>query len=151
MESLRPVYNCCCSITKSCPTPCDLIDCSISASSSLCLSEFVQFHVHCVSDAIQSSHLLLLPSPLVFNLFQHQGVFQWVSSCIRKPKYWSFSSVLPMNIRGWFPLGLTGLISLQSKRFLRVFSSTTIWKHHFATQPSLRSNIHISTWLMEKL
>jgi len=37
---------------------------------------------------------------------------------------------LPMNIQGWFPLGLTGLISLQSKGLSRVLSSTTIWKHH---------------------
>ena len=40
-------------------------------------------------------------------------------------------SVLPMNIQGWFPLGLIGLISLQSKGFSRVFSSSTIWKHQF--------------------
>ena len=39
------------------------------------------------------------------------------------------ASVLPMNIQGWFPLGLTGLISLQFKGLSRVFSSTTIWKH----------------------
>ena len=39
------------------------------------------------------------------------------------------ASVLPMNIQGWFPLGLTGLISLQSKELSRVFSSTTIQKH----------------------
>ena len=39
------------------------------------------------------------------------------------------ASVLPMNIEGWCPLGLTGLISLQSKELSRVFSSTTIWKH----------------------
>ena len=41
------------------------------------------------------------------------------------------ASVLPMNIQGWFPLGLTGLISLQSEGLSRVFSSTTIWKHQF--------------------
>ena len=43
------------------------------------------------------------------------------------------ASVHPMNIQGWFPLGLTGLISLLSKGLLRVFSSTTIWKHKFTT------------------
>ena len=60
-------------------------------------------------------------------------------------------SVLPMNIQGWFPLGLTGLISLLSKGLSRVFSSTTIWKHHlFEDQPSLWSSSHICTWLMEK-
>ena len=59
--------------------------------------------------------------------------------------------VLPMNIHGWFPLGLTDLISLQSKGLSRVFSSTTIWKHQFfSTQPSLWSNFHICTWLLEK-
>ena len=39
------------------------------------------------------------------------------------------ATVLPMNIQGWFPLGLSGLISLQSKGLTRVFSSTTIQKH----------------------
>ena len=54
-----------------------------------------------------------------------------------------------MNIQGWFPLVLTGLISLQSKG-LSVFSSTTIQKHQFfGDQPSLRSNAHICTWLLE--
>ena len=41
------------------------------------------------------------------------------------------ASVLPMNIQGWFPLGLTGLISLLSIGLLRVFSNTTVWKHQF--------------------
>ena len=41
------------------------------------------------------------------------------------------ASVLPMNIQGWFPLGLTGLISLLSKGLSRIFSSTTIWKDQF--------------------
>ena len=56
------------------------------------------------------------------------------------------ASVLSMNIQDWFPLGLTGWISLQSKRLLRVFCSTTIWKHQFfGAQPSLWSNSHICT------
>ena len=41
------------------------------------------------------------------------------------------ASVLPKNIQGWFPLGLTGLVSLQSKGFSRVFSNTTVQKHQF--------------------
>ena len=61
-------------------------------------------------------------------------------------------SVLPMNIQDWFPLGLTGWISLQSKGLSRVFSNTTVQKHQFfSTQPSLWSNSHICTWLLEKL
>ena len=51
------------------------------------------------------------------------------------------ASVLPVNIQDWFPLGLTGLISLQSRGLSRVFSSTTFQKHQFfSTQPSLWSN-----------
>ena len=60
-------------------------------------------------------------------------------------------SVLPMNIQGWCPLELTGLISLVSKGLSRIFSSTTVWKHQlFGTQPSLWSNSHICTWLLEQ-
>ena len=56
------------------------------------------------------------------------------------------ASVFPVNIQGWFPLGLVGLISLLSKGLSRVFSSTTIWKHQFfGVQPSLWSNAHICT------
>ena len=54
------------------------------------------------------------------------------------------ASVFPMNIQGWFPLGWTGWISLQSKGFSRVFSNTTVQKHQFfGTQPSSWSNSHI--------
>ena len=61
------------------------------------------------------------------------------------------ASVLPMNIQGWFPLGWTGLISLQSKGLWRVFSNTTIRKHQFfGSQTSLWSSSHICTWLLEK-
>ena len=60
-------------------------------------------------------------------------------------------SVLPMNIQDWFPLGLTGLLSLLSKGLSRVFSSTTIQKHKFfSAWPSIWSNSHIHTWLLEK-
>ena len=61
------------------------------------------------------------------------------------------ASVLPMNIQDWFPLGLTGWISLQSKGLSRVFSNNTVQKHQFfSTQHSLWSNSHIHTWLLEK-
>ena len=59
----------------------------------------------------------------------------------------SSAPVLPMNIQGWFP----SLISLQSKGFLRVFSSTTVQKHQFfSAQLSLLSNSHMHTWLLER-
>ena len=61
------------------------------------------------------------------------------------------TSVLPMNIQNWFPLGLTGLISLLSKGLSRDFSSSTVRKHQFfGTQPSWWFNSHICTWLLEK-
>ena len=77
------------------------------------------------------------------------------------PMSWLFASdgqsigvsawVLLMNIQNWLLSGLTGLISLQSKGLSRVFSNTTVWKHQFfSTQPSLWSNYHIRTWLLEK-
>ena len=55
------------------------------------------------------------------------------------------AKVLPVNIQGWFPLGFTGLISLQSKGLSRFFSSITIRKHQFiSAQLSLWTNSHIS-------
>ena len=59
--------------------------------------------------------------------------------------------VFPMNIQSWFPLGFIGWDSLQSKRLSRIFSRNTVLKHQFfGTQPSLWSNFHIHTWLLEK-
>ena len=60
------------------------------------------------------------------------------------------ASVLPVNIQGWFPLRLTGLISFLSKGLSRIFSSTTIQKYQFfGAQLSLWSNSHICIQLME--
>ena len=62
------------------------------------------------------------------------------------------SSVLPMNIQGWVPLRLIGLISLQSRGFSRVLPSTTVGRHQFfSAQPSLLSNSYICMWLLEKI
>ena len=61
------------------------------------------------------------------------------------------ASALPVNIQGWCPLGLIGLISLLSKGLSRVFSSTTVWKHPFCgAQLSLWSNSHMHTCLLAK-
>ena len=77
------------------------------------LPELAQTHVYGVSDAIQPSHPLLSPSPSAFNLSQHQGLFQGVSSSHQVPQYWGFSfSTSPVNIQDSFPLGLTGLHEL---------------------------------------
>ena len=62
------------------------------------LLEFTQAHVHWVGDAIQPSHPLSSSSPPAFNLSQHQGLFKWVSSSLRWPKYLSFSfNISPPN------------------------------------------------------
>ena len=60
------------------------------------LPEFIQTHVHRVSDAIQPSHPLSSPSPPAHNPSQHQSLFQWVNSSHEWPKCWSFSfSIIP--------------------------------------------------------
>ena len=97
----------------------------------------------------------VIPFSSLLNLSQHQGLFQWISSSIRWPKYWSFSfSISPSNEYSgldWLPLGRTGWISLQCKGLSRVFSSTTVEKHQFfSTLLSLQSNSHIHTWPLEK-
>ena len=85
------------------------------------------------------SHLILwFPFLLLPSVFLSIRVFS-SGVCSRWPKYGNFS-ILPMSIQGWFPLGLTGLISLLSKELSRVFSSITVWKHQFfSTMPSLPS------------
>jgi len=102
---------------------------------------------------ITSNHLIL-SHPFLFlpSIFPSIRVFSSESVLpTRWPKSWSFSfTILPMNIQDWFPLGWTGLISLQSKGLLRVFSNTTVQKHQFfGTQLSLYSNSHIHSWLLE--
>ena len=69
------------SVIQSCPTLCNCMDCSTPGFFVLHqLLEPTQTHVHGVSDAIQSFHPLSFPSPPAFNLYQHQGLFKWVSS-----------------------------------------------------------------------
>ena len=118
----------CCSVSWSHPALCDSMDCSTPGFLVLhCLPEFAQIHVHWVDDAIQPSHPLLPPSPLDLNLSQHYGLFHWVgfASGDQSIGASASASVLPVNIQGWFPLGLTGLISLQSKGLFK-----SLLQHH---------------------
>ena len=146
-------YLWCYLVAKSYMTLCDPMGCS---SPGLCvlhyLLEFAQIHVLWVCDAIWFIFfclVLLLPS-----IFPSISVFSSESAHhIRWPNIGASvsASVLPVNVQGWFPLGLTGLISLQSKEFSRVFSNTTVQEHQcFSTQLSLWSTCHIHTWLLEK-
>ena len=94
--------------------------------------------------------ILLLPSicPSITGSFLMSWLFASSSQHIGVS---ASSSVLPMNSQDWFPLGLTGWISLQSKGLSRVFSNTTVQKRQFfGAQLSLWSNSHIHTWLLEK-
>ena len=73
--------GCCCSVTESCPTLCNPMDCSTPGFPVFhYLLKLPQTHVHRVGDAIQPSHPLSSPSPLAVSLCQHQGLSQWVSS-----------------------------------------------------------------------
>ena len=90
----------CCSVTKSHPTLYDLfMDCILPVFPALHhLPEFAQTHVHWISDAIQPSHPLLLPSPLTLNLSCIRLFSNELALHIRWPKYWSFSfSINPSN------------------------------------------------------
>ena len=78
--------------------------------------EFVQVHVHWVGDALYPSHPLSSPSSPALSLSQQQGLFQMSQLFASGGQSIGASVwVLPMNVLGWFPLGLTGLISLKSK------------------------------------
>ena len=118
------------SVTQSCPTLCDPMDCSTPGFPVYHqLLEPAQTHVHRVGDAIPLSHPLSSPSPPAFNLSQHQSLF--FASGGQSIGVSASASVLPMNIQDWLPLGLTGLISLQSKGLSGVFSYTKVQEHQF--------------------
>ena len=136
------------SVAQSCLILCDPMNCSMpglpvhhqlpSSPKLMCIESVMP-----LSRLILCRPLLLLPPVLPsFRVFSNESVL-----CIRWPKYWisASASVLPMNIQDWFPLGLTGRISLQSKWLSGVFSNTTAQK-----QLSLQSNSHIHTWPLEK-
>ena len=90
-RSLRKISVQFSSVNQSCPTLCDPMNCSTPGLPvHHQLPEFTQTHVHQVGDAIQSSNPLSSPSPPAFNLSQHQGLFQWVSSSYQVAKVLQF-------------------------------------------------------------
>ena len=98
------------------------------------LPDLAQTHVHRVGDAIQPSYPLSSPPPPAFNLSPASGSFpmsHFFASGGQRIGVSVSASALPVNSQDWFPLGLTGLISLQSKGLSRVFSNTTVQKHQF--------------------
>ena len=109
------------------------------------LLELAQIHVHWVRYTLY--FILRRPLLLLTSIFPNSSVFSNESTLSNRwPKIRASASasVLPINIQVWFPLGLTGLISLHFKGLSRVFSSMTIQNHQFlSTQPSLWTNSHI--------
>ena len=108
----------CCSVAKSCPTLCNPVDYSMPGSSVLYLLEFAQIHVHWVSD----SKDLILYCSFCLQSFPVSGslpVSQLFASGGQSVEASALASFLPMNFESWFPLGLTGLISLLSKGLWR--------------------------------
>ena len=108
------------------------------------------FKLPSTESVMLSNHLIVChPLLLLTSIFPNIRVFSNESAlCVRWPNIGASAStsVLPMNIQDWFPLGLTGRISLLSKGLSRVFSNTTVQKHQFfSSQLSLWSSSHIHT------
>ena len=108
--------------------------------------ELTKTHLYWVGYAIQSFHPLVFPSP-AFNLSQHKDVFQFFAS--GGQSIGASASVLSVNIQDWFPLGWTCWISLQFKGLLRVFSSTTVQKHHVDFKWKLTTIEKVINWECE--
>ena len=118
----KDVQICCCSVAKLCLTLCDPLDYSMPGFPVLhCLPEFVQSHVHWVSNAIQPSHPLLPLSLPASNLSQPQGFSNELALCISWLKYWSFSISTSNEYSGLISFRIDGLISLQSKGLSSLF------------------------------
>ena len=141
---------CCCLVAKSCPTlqPHGLQNARLLCpplshgvcSNSCPLSRWCYLTIS--SSAVASSFCL--------QSFPAAGFFRLFASGGQSIGAWASASVLPVNIQGWFPLGLTGWISLQPRGLSRDFSNTTDQKHQFFdAKPSLWSKSH-HTWLLEK-
>ena len=121
-----------------CPSPAPRVYSNSCPSSQWC-------HLTISSSVIPFSCLQSFPASRSFQ------VSQFFTSGGQRIGASASASVIPMNIKDWFPLGWTGWISLQSKGLSRVFCNTTGQKHQFfSAQLSLKSNSHIHTQLLEK-
>ena len=146
---------CCCSVTKLHPILCDTMNWSTPGFPVLhYLAEFAQNHVDWVGDVIQPSYPLLPPSLPAFNLFQHQGFFQWVAFLYQAAK------VLELQYSISHSNEHSGFISLRTDwldLLVAQGSLKSLLQHHslkasilLGTQPLLWSNSHIHASLLEK-
>ena len=125
------IYQClCCSVSKSCLTLCNPMNCSTPGFPVLhYLPEFAQTHVHWVSDAIQPSQSSVTSFSFCLQFFLASESFPMIQLFASGGQSTGASAsalVLPVNMQCWYTLGLTSLISLQSKGLSRVFSNTTL-------------------------
>ena len=137
------------SVAQSCPTLCDPKDCS-TPGFPVHRQSWSLFKLMFIELVISSNHLLLC-RPLLFP----PSIFPSIRFCSNESLFSSggqsigvsvSASLLLMNIQDLFPLGLTGLISLQPKGLSRVFSNIIVQKHQFFSfQPFLWANSHIHT------
>ena len=141
----------CCSVAKLCLTLPKTVDCStpgFPVPHHLSLPKFMS------TESVMPSTVSLSVTLFSFCLQSYSASGSFQVSQLFTSGGWNIgasasASVLPMNIQEWFPLRLSGLISLLSKGLSRVFSSTTVQKHQFfGALPSLLSSSHICTWLL---
>ena len=119
--------------------------CQASLSPRVCLSS-CSLHWWC-RPAISSSDTLLSFCAWSFPASGTFPMSRLLASDDQNTGVSASASVLLVNIQGWSPLRLTGLISLPFKGLSGVFSSTTVWRHQFfSILPSLRSSSHNCTW-----
>ena len=127
--------GCCCSVTWSCPTFCDLMDC-ITPGFPVPhhLQKSTQVHVNCISDAILPCHPITPSSPSALNLFQHQGVFQWVS-CSHQ-----MTEILELQLQHQsFHNEYSGLFTFKTDQFdpLAVRGTLRCLLHHHSLKASI--------------
>ena len=133
---------------------CDLMDCSTPGPPSLTISHSLPKFMSIETEMPSNLLILCHPLHLLHSIFHRIWVFSGESVFLAGGQSFGASalaSALPMNTQDSFPLGLTGLLSLQSKGLSRVFSNTTVQKHQFfGLLPYVWSNSHIHTWLLER-
>ena len=130
------------SVAHSCPTLCEPMDCSTPGfpvhHQLLELAHYSCLSCQWCHPTISSSVISFSSCPQSFPASGSYPVSQFFISGGQSSGVSASASALPVNIQHWFPLGLTGWISLQSKGLSRVFSNTTVQKHQFfGAQPSL--------------
>ena len=130
------------SVTQSCPTLCDPMDCRGQASLSITNYSWSLLKLMSIELMMSSNHLILChPLLILHSIFPSIRVFSSESVLhTRWPSIGDSASILLMKIQGWFPLGLTGFLSLRSKELSRVFSriqTSVLWHSAFLMiQPS---------------